>query len=264
MYLFSRYTATKYEVKPPGVRPLWVNVGNISETANLKIYYEGSVLYIYINKETFPEIFLNINEIVILPHVKQYGGTPIDDTPRVLDLGLLPWLKRQFTTQSIHELFLKALKEGNVSDSPLLAAQSQTASRVSDIHLDSEVDTINTTSEEVSVPHGVTIKVKRSRTMEHTVDIDWNTIGGVNIETGLKPIISASIRGEIGYRHGRTYKESETLEYEVALNGETSTRYRLSWTDTWRKGIAEIPIGNETKVIPFRFRESTKLEVTPI
>ena len=261
-YLLSRPTATHYEIKPPGIRPLWLRSDYNAIKANLKIHYEESVLYIYVNKETFPNIFEDIHEAVIIPYVKQYGGFPIDEAPHMFDLNLAPLFKRM--TKDVHDIFVQALKVGDVDGSPILRSQSQTGPKAANIRLDAEVETDQTASEEVSVPAGVTIKVKRSRTIEHTVDIDWHKSGAINIDSGFKPIISASIRGEIGQRQGRTYHESETLEYEVALSGETSAHYRLTWTDVWRKGIAEFYVGSTSRTLPFRFRESTKLEVYPI
>jgi hypothetical protein len=251
---------TNYEIAPPGSWPLWLSdVLGI----NLRIHYEDSVLFVYVNKEAFPNIFQDIHETVIIPYIKQYGGFPLDETPHMLDMDLRPWLKRHFGSQDVHDVFVQALKEGNAVDSPLLGLQPQTP-KVASIRLDAEVETAQTASEEVSVPPGVTIKVKRSRTIEHTVDIDWHISGGINIDSGFKPIISASIRGEIGQSQGRAYRETETLEYEVALSGEITTRYRLTWTDVWRKGVAEFRMDSTTQALPFRFREWTKLEVYPL
>jgi hypothetical protein len=257
---FSRDSATSYEIKPPGKIPLWMAEGSF----NLRVIYKDSILYTYLHKGSFPEVFQDIHEAVIMPYVKQYGGTHLDEAPQLLDMDLRPWFERYFTGKSVHETFIKALEKGNIENSPLLPSQAQTGPTVANINLDSQIESIQSASEEVSVPPGVTIKVKRSRTIEHTVDIDWQMSGGINIDSGFKPIISASVRGEIGQRQGRTYQESETLEYEVALNGETSTRYRLIWTDMWRKGVAEFQIGYRTQVLPFRFREWTKLDVYPI
>ena len=257
---WSRYSVDYFTIQPRGTLPLWV----ANQPSNLRIYYEGAVLYVYINKEAFPETFEDFHESVIMPYVEQYGGAPLDEIPHLLDMDLRPWLKRHITDQGVHDTFLQALKDGDTDHSPLLVSQSETRPKVAGVHLDAEVESVQTTSEEVSVPSGVTIKVKRSRTIEHTVDIDWHTSRGINIDSGFKPIISASIRGEIGQSQGRAYHESESLEYEVALSGEISTRYKLTWTDVWRKGVAEFRIGNTARTLPFRFREWTKLEVHPL
>lgn len=255
-----RYSVDLFTIKPQSIFPMWVS----DRPSNVRIYYEGAVLYVYINKEDFPETFEHFHKSVIMPYVEQYGGAPLDETPHLLDMDLLPWLKRHITGQVVHDTFLQALKEGDADHSPLLVSQSETGLKVASVHLDAEVESIQSISEEVSVPSGVTIKVKRSRTIEHTVDIDWHTSHGIHIEAGFKPIISASIRGEIGQSQGRAYHESESLEYEVALSGEISTRYKLTWTDVWRKGVAEFRIGNTTQTLPFRFREWTRLEVHPL
>lgn len=257
--LFRHYTATFYAIATKGKSPLILGGIDI----NFHVCYDNSVLYVYIIEESFPKNFQDIHEAVIIPYVKHHGGFPLDEAPRVLDWDLLKSYKRNLN-QALHDLVRKVLeKEGMSADSLLFKSSYQTTPKVDNIHLEAETETVQATSEEVSVPPGVTIKIKRSRTIEHTVDIDWQISGSGNIEAGFKPIISASIRGEIGHKQGHAYNESETMEYEIDLNGETNTCYRLIWTDIWRKGFAEFQIGNATQTFPFRFREWTKLDVSP-
>jgi hypothetical protein len=132
------------------------------------------------------------------------------------------------------------------------------------VQLISDVEKTQATTEEVRVPSGVTIKVQRSRTVEHTITIEWRALGGIEIDAGLEQVLSVSIRGEIERTEGRTYQQSETRGYEIDLSGDKSNQYRLIWTDVWRKGLVEIQNGNETAVLPFRFRERTELEVIAI
>lgn len=126
------------------------------------------------------------------------------------------------------------------------------------------LERIPATTEEVRVPPGVTVKVKRSRTFEHTVEIDWNIAGAASLDVGLKQVLGGSIRGEISRTQRSGDKESETVEYEVELKGDTSTRYQLIWTDIWRSGTAELQKGRGTEVLPFRYREKTELEVVAV
>jgi hypothetical protein len=123
------------------------------------------------------------------------------------------------------------------------------------VHIESERDRAHVATEKVRVPRGVSITVKRSRTIEHTIDISG--------KIGLQPIISASVRGEIERRGGQARLERETVEYEVALNGQQSEQYELEWTDIWCKGIVEFENAGKTEVLPFRFQERTELEVKP-
>jgi hypothetical protein len=132
------------------------------------------------------------------------------------------------------------------------------------VHMESEEEHVPAATEEVHVPRGVKIKVKRSRTVEHTVEVDWTVAGEVHLEAGFKHIVSGSIRGEISQKQGRSATESETVEYEVEIDGEKGSQYRLKWTDIWRKGMAEFRYGGATHMAPFKYRERSELEVVPV
>ena len=108
---------------------------------------------------------------------------------------------------------------------------------------------------------GVKIKVSRSRTIEHLVDINWRTSKSGNLDIGLKGIISASISGEVEQMRGQSNKKIETVNYEVELNGEKHNRYKLIWTDIWCKGIVEFRKDNITQTLPFKYLEKAELEV---
>lgn len=119
-------------------------------------------------------------------------------------------------------------------------------------------------TEEVNVPYGVKVKVKRSRTITRTIHIQWETLDGLGLSTGIKDIVNASIKGEIKQIKGEEYRENETVEYEVELNGEKSNRYKLTWIDTWRKGSVELQEESKTYFLPFEVREKTELNVSEI
>lgn len=95
---------------------------------------------------------------------------------------------------------------------PEAARQEQVA-----VHLDSEEERVPAATEEVHLPKGVKIRVKRSRMVEHTVEVDWTIGGEAGIEAGFKSIVSGSIRGEVSQKQGHTATESETVEYEVEI-----------------------------------------------
>lgn len=132
------------------------------------------------------------------------------------------------------------------------------------VYMESEEERLPAATEEVRVPKGVRIKVKRSRTVEHTVEIDWTATGEVRFEAGFKQIVSGSLRGEISQKQGRTATESETVEYEIEIDGQKCSQYRLTWTDIWRKGTTEFQHGSATHMVPFRYRERSELEVMPV
>jgi hypothetical protein len=74
------------------------------------------------------------------------------------------------------------------------------------IQLEQEIERTRTTSETVFVPLGVKITVKRSRTVEHTVDVSWHDLKGGSLNLGLEGIIGISIRSKIEKQKGRSYK----------------------------------------------------------
>ena len=238
--------------------------------ANLIVCHESMVLYVYTS--VLPEGFNDLNEAFMAPYVARNGGTTLDEAPHVVDMSARSAVDKYVLQRDVHATFKKFVVEGTISTQALLLATKRSVSETPDpsnamptvaIHLEAEPERAHILSEAVSVPPGVTIKVKRSRTIEHSVDVNWRVSGGGSIDTGFKLVLSASIRGEIEKEQGRAYQESETIEYEVALNGEKSTRYKLNWTDVWRKGVAEYREGGETHLVPFRFREWAELEVLP-
>ena len=132
------------------------------------------------------------------------------------------------------------------------------------IHLEQESERTRTSSETIFVPTGVKITVKRSRTVEHTVDVSWSDLKGGSLDLGLKDVFGISIKSEIEKKRGRSYKESETIEYEVELNGDKVSQYNLVWADIWCKGFIEFTVNNTTQMLRFRFRDSSELEVIPV
>ncbi|HEX2207300.1 MAG TPA: hypothetical protein VHG93_06430 [Longimicrobium sp.] len=132
------------------------------------------------------------------------------------------------------------------------------------VSLDDTANRVPSAVEDVHIPSGVSITVKRSRTVEHSVDVQWGSATEGQVTAGIKTLISGSIRKEVSDRLGITRGESETTEYEVELKGVNANCYRLTWVDTWRTGMVEFSDGNATRMLPFRFRERTELEVHPV
>jgi hypothetical protein len=123
---------------------------------------------------------------------------------------------------------------------------------------------VQVANEIINVPQGVTITVNRSRTIEHTIDINWQLSSGGEIEIGLEPIIKMVVRSEMEKAQGRSYQESEAIEYEIELSGDTNNRYSLTWTDIWLIGNTEIQQSDMTQILPFQFREYSELEVISV
>jgi hypothetical protein len=132
------------------------------------------------------------------------------------------------------------------------------------VRLQPETRKFKAATETVNVPPGVTITVKRARQVEHSIDIGQSKAFEGGMEMGLKGIISSSVLGKIEQTQGRSYQQSETVEYQIELNGNQCKHYRLTWVDTFLTGSVEVQQSGRSQSIPFQFREGTELEVVPI
>ncbi len=117
-------------------------------------------------------------------------------------------------------------------------------------------------NEAVNLISGVKTKVKRSRTFEKTVSIQWGASAEIEVEAGVAKVISGAVQTEIERVEGKEYKASVTSEHEVELDGDKGNRYVLTWIDTWREGVIEMKENDETYFIPFEFREKTELTIS--
>lgn len=131
------------------------------------------------------------------------------------------------------------------------------------IYLDSEIEKVKAATERVQVPQGVTAKVKRSRTIEHSVNLTTTESLETSSTRVYTEFLSQTVKREVEQKHGRSYNESETLEYEVELNGSKGTSYTLLWIDSFCTGTIEFSHSDRIDRIPFRFRTQTDLQVTP-
>jgi hypothetical protein len=135
--------------------------------------------------------------------------------------------------------------------------------QVVNIQIEPDETKAQAATEVVDVPNGVIIKVKRIRTVEHTVNIEWAAALSGKGEVGIKQIVSVSIQGEIQRIKGYVSQQTESVEYEVTLNGEKHNQYKLVWMDIWLKGTATIQDNNNSYIQPFQFRDRTELKVVP-
>ncbi len=119
-------------------------------------------------------------------------------------------------------------------------------------------------SEIIGVPKGVIVKVKRVRVVEHSVNIEWSSAITGKGEVGIKQLVSASIQGEIQRVKGYVLQQTESMEYEITLDGEKHTQYQLIWMDVWLKGVAEIQETANSYQQPFQFRDRAELKVVPM
>ena len=112
---------------------------------------------------------------------------------------------------------------------------------------------------------GVTVSIKRSRSIKRKVEIQTQQVDGEKMEVGLKlgqiDIISRTIHNEIRRNTGESLEKTETIEYEVTLDSSKNAKYNLVWAELIRHGsVLVIKEGLEFK-FPFSVRERTELHV---
>jgi hypothetical protein len=190
--------------------------------------------------------------------IAQYGEGTAADPQMIFQVAENNLIPLQAPNRSNNMAFVPSRSVSPSPSQPLMAENVV-------IHFQPEVETVEAASEQIHIPPAVTVTVRRSRTIEHTIDVKWTITSERNLELGIKPVVSASIRREIENVRGSTFKESETREDSVELSGGRKGRkYKLIWVDLWHKGVAEVSQGGMTWMLPFRFLEETKLEVIPL
>lgn len=122
--------------------------------------------------------------------------------------------------------------------------------------------------EEIAVPAGVKIKVRRSKSITRSVEFKDRLSFRHGAGITLKQVVELSIQRQYEQETGSTFHTNETVDYEVELDGSVATRYSLSWIEVWREGIAKkigqsLDVTGETSV-PFRVRERIELDVQTV
>lgn len=233
-----------FQIAPPG-KTAWTRA-----FVDLGLYYIPPTLYAATTNYLPPEcsdLFDNFLE----PWILSRGGTVIEEQSLLFDGN---WWNHP------PDYF-----KGSNNNTPTNITHTKPAlQRDIQVHLNTDFERIQTNSETVIVPSGVKITVKRSRTIEHTVDVSWRDLKSGDLNLGIKDIVGVSVLNEVERQKGCSYTKSETIEYEVELSGENVCHYHLVWTDVWCKGVIELAIDETTQIIPFRFRERSELEVVPL
>lgn len=153
--------------------------------------------------------------------------------------------------------------------------QTEVYTRVGTINSNSSISIISIDLNESNVPYevsselvevveGAKVRIKRSRTIEHTIDVNLNRIVemGVEIEGELYSVeISGAIKKEISKKQGQEIKQIESIEQEVELDGNVNQKFKLVWYDILRTGKADFMYENKKISIPFQYKESAELRV---
>jgi hypothetical protein len=209
---------------------------------SLYISYSASVLYVFsVENKKLPSACLDIFDSFFTAYVRSHGGKPFDETPLAFTISAIVNPLTHFESLQV--------------DFHLL------------VHLDPNVQRVEAAREEIHITEGVSVTVKRSRTISHAVEVINTVTGGLEFEAGLKvahlDILKATAMGEIQKQTGTRFEESETVEHEITLSGEKRQNYILSWTDFMRTGFVEVDARGTKKSVPFNWRERTELNVVP-
>jgi hypothetical protein len=117
-------------------------------------------------------------------------------------------------------------------------------------------------AEKVRVPQGAKISIKRARTVDRSVSLHTSTTSETTFSVTELDVFTKSVRKAVEEKSGSTYRESETIEHEVQLDGSQRDEYTLVWVDTYCDGKVDYVRGDRTETIPFAFREQTELQVS--
>ena len=234
--IFKRYWSNSYTIGRS-----WTSLLT-KLTIALYVGYRAPFLYVF-STSHLPSGLSNIFDEVFAAYVHRKGGELIQETPLAFSTGYLML-------------------------SPLSYFESLKVDYRLQVHLEPQLERIEAATEEIHVPAGVNVTVKRSRTIKHAVEITRSETDGSEVKAGLKlaqlEILSATIRSEVQSQAGRRFEETETIEYEVSLSGDKSEAYKLAWADLVRVGVVEIHEAGNKTVLPFRCRERTELDVVSV
>jgi hypothetical protein len=123
---------------------------------------------------------------------------------------------------------------------------------------------VEAAQEVLEAPRGVKVSFKLSRTIQHTISVDWKASGDITADATLAQLVKLTIHSTIERSKETSYQESETREYNVELDGAASSAYKLIWTDVWQQGRVDLETKSGKHCVPFEYRDRTELKVVPI
>jgi hypothetical protein len=128
------------------------------------------------------------------------------------------------------------------------------------VKLDAEPFEKEVASEIVETLPGSRRTVKRSRTIEYAVAITDTASLEVSIKANLG-FISSEIRSEVEKALSQSFKQSETIEQSIEIDGKELLKVKLIWIEKRRKGAATMTVGDIVNRVPFEFREHLELRL---
>ena len=126
------------------------------------------------------------------------------------------------------------------------------------VNLDKDSVDVVVSSEIVRTLPGTKRTVRRTRLVEHAVSVtDSNTIAGIGKVT--LGVVSTQISGELEHQLNRSFKQSESVEQAIEIDGTLSPAVRLVWVERRQKGRATAKLNGTDVIIPFEFTLDVEL-----
>jgi len=146
---------------------------------------------------------------------------------------------------------------------PLMVTSAPDATGGPRTELKPTIERVELESEFVEIPAGGVYRSLRRRTVEHVVDFRIDTAIHGELSVDALSWLKASVKAEIERSSGRTFKESETVEKEVILDGNKGSRYKITWYGNYIVGTVTTKTGDRPTSVPFRFMMSEGFSATP-
>jgi len=206
---------------------------------DMNVLYKESTLYVFCT-QYFPTQLNPIFDEVFSKYASKHGGHYIEETPVAFSSS--------YYATSLYNHLMSLQIDYSI-----------------DVEFINDLERLEAAAEEVHVPAGVTVSIKRSRSIKRNVEIQTQQVEGEKLEVGLKfgqiDIIRATIHNEIRRQTSQSLEKTETIEYEVTLDGSKSTKYNLVWADLIRHGSVLVKQEGLEFKFPFSVRERTELHV---
>jgi hypothetical protein len=131
------------------------------------------------------------------------------------------------------------------------------------IALNPTPSSVETETEKVTVVQGVKSTLKRSRTIQHTVNITKNESDYKSISGSLE-VIKGEIKSKVEVALSQGLTLSETVERTHEFDGREGGVYKLIWVEYFREGTATVNVQGTTLTIPFKIRVGADLTVEKV
>ncbi|NUO01109.1 MAG: hypothetical protein HUU01_10900 [Saprospiraceae bacterium] len=102
--------------------------------------------------------------------------------------------------------------------------------------------------------------IRINETFTKSITTEFNIGGSAQLETPAIQLISIGIGMQFGITKGTTIERS--LSFEVDVNPNSNTEYKLAWKEIWQSGIVTIEkTGGKIETIPFEIKSGIEYQI---